>query len=175
MWHFNGRGSLFCCIIAAAVAAFSNVAHACRAFVSPNFDDVNYADVVVIGRIDNYRIIRDEAFRKRMLATRDLSAQMRKAYEDPKQSFLSDYARFDIQVDQVLVGKAARKLSVTWDNSTFGEPEQIAPGHYLIALRRPNSANPPLRGPSATILKLDRPGRQNRTAQELPPHWHVRS
>jgi len=87
-----------------------------------------------------------------MRASPNLSAQMRKMYEDPKQGFISDYARFDIQVEQVLIGQARRKLSVTWDNSTFAEPNQMTSGRYLIALRRPSSASPPLRGPSATIL-----------------------
>lgn len=152
MGHFKGHRSPFRWIIAATVAAFPGSAHACRAFVSPNFEDVSYADVVVIGRVNNYRIIRDDAFRKRMLATPNLSAEMRKTYEDPKQGLLSDYARFDIEVEQVLVGEASSKLSITWDNSTFGEPDQMAAGRYLIALRRPSSASPPLRGPSATIL-----------------------
>ncbi|WP_242122939.1 hypothetical protein [Sphingobium sp. Sx8-8] len=153
MWHFKRHGSTSHWIMAAAaaVAVFPGSADACRTFVSPKFEDVIYADVVVIGRIDNYRIIRDEAFRKRMLATPNLSAPMRKTYEDPTQGLLSDYARFDIQVEQVLIGHAPSKLSVTWNNSTFGEPEKMGAGRYLIALRRPNSASPPLRGPSATI------------------------
>lgn len=75
--------------------------------------DVNYADVVVVGRIANYRIVRDEAFRRRMLASPRLSADMRRIYEDPRQSLMSDYARFDIFVDEVLVGRTPRRLSVT--------------------------------------------------------------
>lgn len=72
-------------------------------------------------------------------------------------SFLSDYARFDVIVDQVLAGKAPRMVSVTWDNSTFGEPASMPPGLYLIALRVPGSMAPPLRGPSATILPTPEP------------------
>ena len=78
-------------------------------------------------------------------------------YEDPQESLLPDYARFDVQVKEVLVGRAPNRLSVTWDNSTFGEPEQMAAGPYLIALRRPGSASPPLRGPSATIFPTPDP------------------
>ncbi|MET0361862.1 MAG: hypothetical protein ABW048_08945 [Sphingobium sp.] len=149
MWHVWEK---FRWIIAITVATSPGSAHACRMLVSPQLEDVNYADVVVIGRVNNYRIIRDEAFRKRMLEIPNLSAQMRKTYEDPEQGLLSDYARFDIRVERVLVGEASTELSVTWDNSTFEEPDQMSAGDYLIALRRPNSANPPLRGPSATIL-----------------------
>lgn len=38
-------------------------------FVPPKVEDVSYADLVVIGRVENYGIIRDEAFRRRMLAS----------------------------------------------------------------------------------------------------------
>lgn len=137
---------------AAAAGTLSGSADACRMFVSPNFEDIGYADIVVIGRIANYRIIRDEEFRRRMLASPGLSPDMRKIYEDSKQGLLPDYARFDIQVEEALVGQVSGKLSVTWDNSTFGEPDQMAPERYLIALRRPSSATPPLRGPSATVF-----------------------
>ncbi|GAB5352199.1 hypothetical protein TMRH483_00782 [Qipengyuania sp. 483] len=139
--------------MAVAVATTSSgSAQACRISVSPAFEDIGYADVVVIGRIANYRIVRDEVFRKRMLAAPGLAPETRRIYEDPTQRLLSDYARFDIQVDEVLMGPVQGNLSVTWDNSTFGEPDQIAPGRYLIALRRASSAAPPLRGPSATVL-----------------------
>src|SRR4051812_10970272 len=100
---------------AASSAALSGSAHACRTFVAPTFEDVRYADVVVIGRINNYRIIRDEAFRKRMLKSPYLSAEMRKKYQDPKESLLPDYARFDIDVEEVLAGRAPARLTATWD------------------------------------------------------------
>lgn len=159
MQHSKRHRSLFHWVAAAAVTvgAFPDSAHACRTFVSPKFEDVSYADVVVIGRVDNYRIIRDEAFRNRMLASPNLSADMRKTYEDPKKSLLPDYARFDIEIEEILVGQAPRRLSVIWDNSTFGEPDYMTSARYLIALRRPGSANPPLRGPSATILPSPEP------------------
>jgi len=121
-------------------------------YVPPNLEDVNYADVVVIGRILNYRIVRDETFRRRMLASPRLSTEMRRIYEDPRRLLLPDYARFEIQVERVLVGRAPARLSATWDNSTFGEPERMPAGSYLVALRRASSAIPPLRGPSATIM-----------------------
>jgi hypothetical protein len=138
--------------VAAAMVVATGPAHACRMHVAPTLTDVTYADVVVIGRIENYRIIRDEAVRRQMLARSGLSSKERKFYEDPKTGLLPDYARFDIKVESTLVGQAPSTLSVTWDNSTFSEPDEMAPGQYLIALRRPRSASPPLRGPSATIL-----------------------
>ncbi|HKT84936.1 MAG TPA: hypothetical protein VJQ77_02490 [Novosphingobium sp.] len=113
---------------------------------------MTYADVVLIGRIDNYRIIRDEAFRKRMLASPNLPDKERKFYSDPKTGLMSDYARFDMKVEKMMVGKAKGTLSITWDNSTFSEPDAMKPGRYLVALRRAGSATPALRGPSATIL-----------------------
>lgn len=73
---------------------------------------------------------------------------MRRIYEDPRRGLLPDYARFEVQVEKVFFGRAPRTVSVTWDNSTFGEPDQLASGPYLIALRRPGS----VRGPSGTVL-----------------------
>jgi hypothetical protein len=115
-----------------------------------NLDDVKYADVVVVGQIMNYKIVRDHEFRRRMLSNPNLSPNMRELYEGPG-GLISDYARFDVQIDEVLVGKAPTTLSVTWDNSTFEEPEKMATGPFLIALRDPKSPTPPLRGPSAYV------------------------
>lgn len=144
-------------IATTATAAFPSSGFACRMLVAPDLHDVRYADVVVIGRIENYQIIRDEAFRKRMLAAPRLTGEMRKIYSNPKQGLISDYARFDIRVEEVLVGQTSNKLSATWDNSTFLEPEGMGSGRYLIALRRADSNIPPLRGPSATILPTPEP------------------
>jgi hypothetical protein len=123
----------------------------CRIYAAIDLKDVRYADLVVVGRVANYRIVRDMEFRRKSLVSPNLPADMRRHYESGE-TLLPDYARFDILVDEVLAGQAPKKVSVTWDNSTFAEPETMAPGPFLIALRRPRSALPPLRGPSATIL-----------------------
>lgn len=77
--------------------------------------------------------------------------KLREIFGEPK-SLITDYARFDIVVGEVLRGKAPDRFTVTWDNSTIGEPDEMGPGPFLIALRDPNSAMPPLRGPSATVM-----------------------
>lgn len=137
--------------VTALATFFPAASQACIGHVDPTLEDVRFADVVVVGRVSNYRIVRDEASRQRMLARPHLTEDLRRIYEDPRESLLSDYARFDVQVDEVLIGRAPDRLTVTWDNSTFGEPSQMAAGPYLIAVRRPGSASLPLRGPSATI------------------------
>jgi hypothetical protein len=144
------QGHWFAAAIVLALSA-SEPALACRTYSKIVLDDVRYADVVVVGRISGYRIVRDEAFRQEMLSNPNLSPEGRRMYEG-RDSLLPDYARFEIQVDEVLFGSAPNRLSVTWDNSTFGEPEEMGVGPFLIALRRPSSTTPPLRGPSATIL-----------------------
>jgi len=154
MRHFRKVGLRIRWMAAAAIlsAALPGSVHACMVSVPQKLEDVRYADVVVIGRIANYRIIRDEAFRRRMLKSPNLPADLRKMYQDPKGGLMTDYARFDIDVEEVLAGRAPARLAATWDNSTFGEPDRMKPGRYLIALRRPSSASPPLRGPSATVM-----------------------
>ena len=142
-------------VIAAAAASAGLVpasAQGCRMYVSPTLEDVRYADVVVVGRISHYRIIRDQAFRRRMLASPRLPADLRRMYQNTHTILMSDYARFDVTVDEQLLGNSPGKFSVTWDNSTFGEPERMPAGPYVLALRWPKSPHPPLRGPSATVL-----------------------
>jgi hypothetical protein len=137
----------------------TQAATACFTMAPFKIEDVQFADVVVIGRISNYQIIRDVEFRERMLANPNLRADLRRIYEEPNGKLMSDYARFDIQSSQILKGTAPRTMTVTWDNSTFGEPDQMAPGPYVIALRNPQSQLPPLRGPSATISPSKEPER----------------
>lgn len=71
-------------------------------------EDVRNADIVVVGRIANYRLVSDGNFGK--------------------------HARFDILIDEVLKGPAQSRLTVAWQRSTFGEPDTMAWGTYLIAL-----------------------------------------
>lgn len=118
-------------------------APACTASAPLNLDDIRYADAVVVGRVANYEIVLDQQWRR----------EHPDLVSDPATDrFLTDYARFNIVIDEVLLGSVAQTITVTWDNSTFEEPESMAPGPYLIALRSPRSAEPPLRGPSATIV-----------------------
>lgn len=137
--------------------AVSQPANACRIRVPTNLHDVSYANLVVIGRVENYRVVRDEALRREMLSRLAPDSSLRSLYSDPNGGLLTDYARFDIVVEQVLKGTAPRRLAVTWDASTFGEPDSLPAGPLLIALRQPSSAAPPLRGPSATILANPEP------------------
>jgi hypothetical protein len=130
-------------------------ATACLGQSGLKLDDVKYASVVVIGRIVDYEIVLDQKIRKERKAMLDRSTDKSSAswrMMSEQKNFLSDYARFKVVVDRVLVGKSPKVVSVTWNNSTFGEPEKMKKGSYLIGLHEPGSKRPPLRGPSATIL-----------------------
>lgn len=136
-------------------AALAGPVHACMADAPLELGDVRFADLVVVGRIANYRVVADPVARREH---REWLADYNKKYPenqvefDETEEFMSDYAQFDVLIDEVLLGEARGRLRATWDNSTFEEPESMAPGPYLIALRRPGAATPPLRGISATIL-----------------------
>jgi hypothetical protein len=143
--------------IALACALTSQPAVGCIVAAQLEPADIKYADVVVVGRVSNFTIIRDQEFRRRMLANPNLSPELREFYEGPG-GVISDYARFDVQVDEVLAGKVPNRFSVTWNNSTFGEPEKMAAGPFLIALLEAGSGSPPLRGPSATVIPNKEPG-----------------
>lgn len=143
-------------------------ASACWTIANLRFDDIKYASVIVIGRITNYEIVLDQAARQRhkeTLAQPNWPPEARKLLSEQR-SFLSDYARFDVLVDEVLVGKQQAVLSVTWDNFTFGEPDKMDEGPFLIALREPDAKTPPLRGPSATIMPSPEP--QKLTVLQAP-------
>jgi len=75
----------------------------------PAFDPsyVRHADIVVVGRIVDYKKLDDYA----------------------------DHANFKIIVKDVLVGKAYVVLSVVWGNSTFARPDALPTDPMLIALR----------------------------------------
>ena len=52
-------------------------------------------------------------------------------------------------------------MTVTWDNSTFSEPDDLPAGQYLIAVRSPASTTIPLlRGTSATVFPRPEPDGQ---------------
>lgn len=144
------RGTLIMTFLVTSLT--SQAANACRDWDAAVLEDVKYADAIVVGRVSDYHIVRDEDFRKRMLAIPTLSEDLRKIYEDPHGGLISDYAKFDVTVDEVLAGEVPTRFSVTWYNSTFGKPKQMRAGPFLIALRKTTSKAPPLRGPSATIM-----------------------
>lgn len=131
-----------CLIAAVSVTYMLGMAAPAQACVySPPIDlnDVRHANLVVVGRIVNYRIVEDGETRRdpRILNANwpglSRQEQQRRAQHT---RFLTDYARFDVVVEEALVGQPARILTVLWDNSTFNEPESMQPGRYLIALRR---------------------------------------
>jgi hypothetical protein len=101
-----------------------------------NPDDIQRADVVVTGVISNYELILDQRAREQrrqwLRNSPNMPPRMRETLQN-QTSFLSDYASFRITVRETLVGEAPRVLTVTWNNSTFGEPEVLT-GEYLIAL-----------------------------------------
>ena len=144
---------------AALAATFcAQSAQACIAIAPRELADVVYADVVVVGTIADYEIVRDMEFREQMLQSPGLTDDQRKIYADPEQGLMSDYARFDIEVSEWLKGEGSDRIAATWDNSTFGEPDMLN-GVYLLALRDPASPVPPLRGPSANIGPAVEPDR----------------
>ena len=148
------RNCLCAMVMSLAIILAAKPASACLMAASLKPDDIKYASVVVIGRIINYEIVLDQAIRKQRKEMLERSAD--KSTEDwrlmsEREDFSSDYARFSVLVDEVLVGQPPNVISVTWDNSTFGEPEKMKEGPYLIGLREPGSKSPPLPGPSATF------------------------
>src|SRR5262245_66328864 len=77
-------------------------ASACYTPASLQIEDIKYASVVVVGRIVNYEIVRP---------TDEVSKYWRKT--SGEKDVLSDYARFNVLVDEVLVGQPPKVITVT--------------------------------------------------------------
>lgn len=140
------RRCLQALVVSLGFLLMASPASTCRAFAALELSDIQYADVVVVGRIQKYEIVLPTDKRSNFWRAKSKSKKI-----------LSDYARFDVVVDEVLVGQPSRVISATWDNSTFAEPESMKAVPYLIALRESGSKTPPLRGPSATPLPNPEP------------------
>ena len=125
-----------------ALVVSAQNAPACVMHAGIDYQDIFQADLDV----SNYTIIRPTNETGRVIA---------------------EYARFDIRVRERLLAPAdsdlqiPSNLTVTWDNSTFSEPEVMESKRgsrgFLIALRDPASALPPQRGPSAFIAPTPEP------------------
>ena len=131
------RAAVLAVVVLAGVATAAP-AGACTEGAELVLGDVRYADTVVLGRIANYSRVpeKDDLF-----------------------GLIFPYSRFDIVVEEVLKGRAPPVITVTWENSTFEQPEKIGPpGKYLIALQSPGTVvELPLRALSATIMELPEP------------------
>lgn len=151
------RFPLFLSAIALLFSGSGTAVEACIVSVPLHIEDVRHADVVVVGRITDYRLVLDPVVRARRKADVARNPEVWKRFGDQTR-FLPDHARFRIEVEEVLYGEAPDMLVATWDNSTFAEPDSLAPGPYVIALRNPQSGTPPLRGPSAVVGPAPEPG-----------------
>jgi hypothetical protein len=125
-------------IMALAVSAGSS--SACRVMRPFDPTDVKRADTVVIGRISHYRIVLDRKVRARRKAElarpTGMSPEWRRSLVEQKH-FETDTARFDIQVDTVLVGQPVRTLTATMGADVFGDAGRVPAGPILIALKAP--------------------------------------
>ena len=171
------RNCLYAIAFGLSVVLVAKPTNACMTIEALRLDDIKYASVVVIGRITNYEVVLDQAVRqerKKELARPNLSPEFRKVLSEQKH-FMSDYARFNVVVDEVLVGKPQEVLYVTWDNSTFGEPEKLEEGLFLIALREPDAKIPPASRPKRNNSTNSRASAANYVAVTLCATFHVKS
>lgn len=123
-------------VAAIALMFASQPALACRIAHERNLPDVKLADLVVVGRISNYEVVRDGDY----------------------------YARFAVQVEEVLTGKAEQRFTAKWYNSTFALPNEMGRGPFLIALR----ASPSEASASATMPEKPHRGPELMTVLQAP-------
>ncbi|WP_238370549.1 hypothetical protein [Heliomarina baculiformis] len=129
---------------------------ACRIETPINIQDIELADLIVIGTVKKYAIVLNANANERrqekiQRLADDANPQINKILKS-QIAYPSDYARFEIHVEQVLKGDSSDEVTAVWDNSTFAEPDRLKGETYLIALVAPTSPRSPLRGPSTTLL-----------------------
>lgn len=123
-------GSVLC----ASTLVVPGTAYACIDIAKFEITDIRQADVIVSGELEDYEKV----------TVKD-------------QGSLSDYAILTVKVRGWLKGKSAPTMRLSWDNSTFDEPNGMAIGApVIVAGIDPNAAQPPLRGPSATMFAAPR-------------------
>jgi len=135
---------LFCAAICGGLMV---PAHACQDLRGLQLDDVRYADLVLVGRVQNYRIVRDELERQ---AIRRLSKDpahgdlFKRDLERVQRGDLmsGDYAKFDVLVHRQLSGKSPTVLTVTL-NDPFKKFQDIAGRTYAFALLSLSSNSAP--------------------------------
>lgn len=111
------RGLSLSLLLVAATTLAGGPAAACRmeAPFKPE-DAAALADLVVLGEIENYRLVKELDHPFEYVA----------------------FARFDIRVAEVLKGEAPERVSAFWAHH-MGVPETKEPGPYLIGLLKPES------------------------------------
>jgi hypothetical protein len=146
-------------LLLAVLAGCPTSALACRDEPELVLSWLGTADLVVVGHVSNYRIVPDfhdpiaaghryELLQRALTATPEQRAEIQRSMRRA-----SDFARIDLQVEEILAGAAPDELEITWDTSWFQLPDNLRPGSYLIALRAPGKAGAsPARANSWTVL-----------------------
>lgn len=119
-------------------------ASGCRMRMERQLEFIDRADIVVSGEIANYEIVLDPNIREtneQRLAEPNVPLETREMIETSSY-YLSDYARFDVLVQEAIVGAPPTELSVVWNNSTYGEPMSMPSGPYLLALKKRPEIDP---------------------------------
>ncbi len=142
-WRFY-KSAMFACV------ALGQAAQACNEdMLDP--EDVHYADVVVVGRIKNYRLIANQGY----------DESVGKRFNPPDGNLPPPlisgilpgrfYGRFDVVVGKVIKGKVGRRFSATLrpyipcchgPDTKEELPKQVQSRSYLIAFDKPRDTKP---------------------------------
>ena len=127
-------------IIILSLLIFNTFSYACMTKVKLRFGDIVYAEQVFVGTVEKYEIFDQNG------------TQM----FDRTESRLGEYAVITFKIEKNISGADENStIEVYWSNSTFGIPDMLEEDHYLVSLS--GDKQPPLRGPSATIVSSSRP------------------
>lgn len=129
----------FLTFLAGAVLAsvfVPETAEACRVYRPPPLELAVEAELVVIGHVKSYQFFRDQELRKERLGAPGLSDETRESFADPNRILRQDAVRFEIEVEEVIVGSAPNSISAVGDAGIVLAEGRLAPGRYLMVLHR---------------------------------------
>ncbi|PZM07864.1 hypothetical protein [Rhizobium tubonense] len=110
--------------------SWTTVASACSRRHKLDYADVKDAEAIVVGHIEDYQLVADQAAQDGYRATLDQSSTLPPTFDEN----IPVAAHFDIVVDEVLRGSVGRRLQISWSGGNYQLPPTLAPGPYFIAL-----------------------------------------
>jgi len=119
---YHMRRFVRCAAVIGLIAVSSDGANACAMVGTLNLDNVRYADIVVVGRLSNYRV-----------------------HLEQRDSGTWRIGMVDLRIEQVLKGEAPESISVAIDDRGRGLSPRLTDGPQLVAIRIADSGSP--RGP----------------------------
>lgn len=121
---------------ALAIVAAAGDATACTIPLPRNAQEAFNSDIVVVGRLENYKKTLNDveltSWRARVLDSPVEGGLRRLLEQSPR--WLKQFGMFDFIVEEQLKGEVAERIEVTLADEQFGPPDSVLDGMYMLVL-----------------------------------------